>query len=318
MQALRSDLPTPNHLVTFVVAARHLSFTRSAAELNVSRVAVSQQIKALEAFLGAPLFHRLHRALSLTRVGEIYFEAVSRSLDRIAAATREVRAAEDRNRVTVTTTTGFSTYWLMPRIGAFRARYPEIDLRFLISDRYLDLHTENVDVAIRYGDGEWHDLDCTFLHQERIFPVCSASYLAGRRKAAQPADLLRETLLYLEGPYDPQTRWPVWFREHGVDVETVPQGITVNTYTNLVQATLDGQGIALVGPPLIEQFLDSGTLVLPLDVPAVRRRAFWLATPAGRAGRSPATTAFCDWVIEKLHGDDKQPMSGRRKPDGKG
>ncbi len=304
MQTLRANLPTPNHLVTFVSAARHLSFTRSAEELNVSRVAVSQQIKALEAFLGVALFHRLHRALSLTQAGEAYFEEVSQSLERIKVATQAIRAAEDRNRITVTATTGFTTYWLMPRIGEFRALHPEIDLRFLISDKYLDLHTENVDVAIRYGDGDWDNLDCTFLQRERIFPVCSTTYLAGRERFSKPEDLLNENLLFLEGRYDEQTRWPVWFREQGVEVEKISQGITVNTYSNLVQATLDAQGIALVGPPVIEQFLNNGTLIRPLNIPAIRRRAFYLATPARPNHKSRATVAFCNWVIEKLGQSD--------------
>jgi LysR family glycine cleavage system transcriptional activator len=304
MQTLRSSLPTPNHLVTFVSAARHLSFTRSAEELNVSRVAVSQQIKALEAFLGVTLFHRLHRALSLTQAGETYFEEVSQSLERIKAATQAIRAAEDRNRITVTATTGFTTYWLMPRIGEFRALHPEIDLRFLISDKYLDLHTENIDVAVRYGDGDWDNLDCTFLQRERIFPVCSTTYLAGRERFSKPEDLLNENLLFLEGRYDEQTRWPVWFREQGVEVETIPQGITVNTYSNLVQATIDAQGIALIGPPVIEQFLNNGTLIRPLNISAIQRRAFYLVTPAGSNHKSRATVAFCNWVIENLGQSD--------------
>ncbi len=309
MQTLRSSLPTPNHLVTFVAAARHLSFTQAAAELNVTRVAVSQQIKALEAFLSVTLFHRLHRALSLTEAGEIYYEKVSQSLKHIQAATQAIRAAEDRNRITVTTTTGFSTYWLMPRVGEFRTLHPEIDLRFLISDTYLDLHTENVDVAVRYGDGDWDNLDCTFLQRERIFPVCSIAYLAERERLSKPEDLLKENLLFLEGRYDEQTRWPAWFREQGVEVETIPQGITVNTYTNLVQATLDGLGIALVGPPVIEQFLNNGALIRPLNIPEIQRRAFYLATPSSSYHKSKAAVAFCDWVIEKL-GRSSLPTQG--------
>ena len=192
----------------------------------------------------------------------------------------------------------------MPRIGEFRALHPEIDLRFLISDKYLDLRTENVDVAVRYGDGDWDNLDCTFLQRERIFPVCSTTYLAGRERFSKPEDLLNENLLFLEGRYDEQTRWPVWFREQGVEVETIPQGITVNTYSNLVQATLDAQGIALVGPPVIERFLNNGTLIRPLNIPAIQRRAFYLATPTRPNRKSRATVAFCNWVIAKLGQSD--------------
>ncbi len=295
MQSLRSKIPPPNWLVTFEVSGRHLSFTKAAAELSVTRVAVSQQIRALEEFVRTPLFHRLHRALRLTRFGERYHQVVTASLHAMLVATQELQKAERANSVTITTTTGFSTYWLMPRIGEFRKCHPGIDLRFLISDSYLDLALEDIDVAVRYGPGDWRDLQAEFLLQEHIFPVCSKSYLAGRKRLREPHQLLDETLLHLEGRYDSQTRWLPWFRDHGIEVEVAPKGIRVNTYTNLVQATLEGQGISLIGPPLVQKYLDNGELVRPLEVAATRRRACHLVSPQHQ-DLTPAAQVFCDWV----------------------
>jgi LysR family transcriptional regulator, glycine cleavage system transcriptional activator len=311
MQRLRFKIPTPNSLVTFEAAARHLSFTTSAAELNVTRVAVSQQIKALETFLGVRLFERLHRALRLTHAGERYYETVSISLERILAVTEEIRQTESEKSITVTTTTGFSTYWLLPRIGEFRKRYPDIDLRFLISDKYLDLHSEGVNVAIRYGEGNWDNLEATFLLQEEIFPTCSARYFAGRKPLKEPLDLLNETLLHLEGRYDSQTRWLPWFREHGLEMEVLAPGISVNTYTNLVQATLDGQGISLIGPPLTQRYLDDGTLVRPIEVPSLKRRAFYLALPKGQPV-SASAQSFCNWIIHDSQAFANLGYAGKR------
>ncbi len=297
MHSLRSRLPPPNWLVTFEASGRHLSFTKAAEELCVTRVAVSQQIKALEEFLHTPLFHRLHRALRLTRFGHRYHAVVTAGLQSILLATQDLQRAERANSVTVTTTTGFSTYWLMPRIGEFRKRHPGIDLRFMITDSCLDLVLEDIDVAIRYGTGNWPDLRAMFLLQEHIFPVCSKDYFAGRKRLREPHELLDETLLHLEGRYDSETRWLTFFRGHGIEIEDAPQGIRVNTYTNLVQATLEGQGISLIGPPLVQRYLETGELVRPLQITPTRRRAFHMVFPVHQ-DLTPAAARFCEWVEE--------------------
>lgn len=302
MQSLRSRLPPPNNLVAFEAAARNLSFTKAADELNVTRVAVSQQVKSLEDFLDTQLFNRLHRALSLTVEGEQLFEVVSASLNRILNVTTAIREQKADHRVTVTVSTGVASCWLMPNIGEFRSIYPDLDLRFLVSDRYLDLSAGGADVAIRYGDGQWPGCDLTFLTKERIYPLCSPQYLKGRRIAAIE-DLAEETLLFLEGRYDPQTKWSVWFREHNVDAKENLKGIHLNAYSNLVQAAIEGQGIALIGPPLADSYVASGTLVRVLDVPPVNRRNFYLALPKDTLPKA-ATLAFCDWIKKKFKPDD--------------
>lgn len=315
MQGLRSNIPPPNWLVTFEAAARCLSFTIAATELNVTRVAVSQQIKALEEYLGTQLFQRLHRAIKLTPAGEKYHRAVASALQTILAATLEAQKTMVANSVTVTTSTGFSMFWLLPRIGDFRRLHPDIDLQFLVTDNYLNLSTGNVDVAVRYGDGDWPQVKARFLMQEYIYPVCSRGYLEGRAPPQTPADLLGEKLLHLQGRYDPETRWRNWFAEQGVEAELPPHGLRLNTYTNLVQAALDGLGIALIGPPLMQKYFDDGTLVHAIKASPMKRRAFYLALPTDREP-TPGVQAFCDWIKSAVrqarpdHGDPAAASAG--------
>lgn len=295
MRKLRFTLPPPNLLVAFEAAGRLLSFTEAAREFNVTRVAISQQIKSLEEFLGVPLFRRLHRSLCLTSAGERYHGSVSEALRQIAIATDEIAKPIDRT-VSVTTTTGFATFWLIPNIPEFRSRRPEIELRVIVSDRYLDLNAEQIDVAIRYGRPPFGNVDAEFLVQEEISPTCALS-LRQQSQEISPADLLRLPLIHLDGPYHEQTRWDRWFQAQGLHWSKARSGMTVNSFTHLVQATLDGQGFALIGPPLINNFLRQGTLVQPVVAPTVLRQAFYVARPRG-APRSDDADAFCAWMRE--------------------
>jgi LysR family glycine cleavage system transcriptional activator len=279
--------------VTFEAAGRQLSFTKSASELNVSRVAVSQQVRALENFLGVPLFQRLQRSVRLTRAGEKYHVAISEALERALRATLEISRRFDTNIVNVGTTPGFMAYWLLPRLGEFRTIHPDIELRFIVSDANLGFE-DNIDVAIRYGTPPFDDAEANFLGRQSISPTCSSTFLPPGTTLA-PADLLKHTLIHLEGPYDEQTRWSKWFAALGLDMAKARAGITVNSYTNLVQAALDGQGFALIGPPLIERFLSSGALAQPVDAPPVVRHAFHLLLPSG-ARPSASAQIFSDWV----------------------
>ncbi|WP_432350004.1 LysR substrate-binding domain-containing protein (plasmid) [Shinella yambaruensis] len=293
MQKLRFKLPPPNLLISFEAAGRHLSFTKAATELNVSRVAVSQQMQALEKFLGVLLFHRLQRAVKLTRVGERYHLAIADALERALRATAEISRRSESNIVNVGTTPGFMTYWLSPRLGEFRTLHPDIELRFIVSDGNLGFE-DNIDVVIRYGVPPFEGAEATFLARQAIGPTCASSFLP-EGTVLSPRDLLDHPLINLEGPYDEHTRWSTWFRVQGIDMGKVKAGITVNSYTNLVQAALEGQGFALIGPPLIERFLSNGTLIQPVSAPLVIRHAFHLLAPQNSTPPI-AAEAFATWV----------------------
>ncbi|WP_347310766.1 LysR substrate-binding domain-containing protein [Defluviimonas sp. SAOS-178_SWC] len=271
-----------------------MNFTKAAEELNVSRVAVSQQIKALESYLGVILFRRENRALSFTQVGQRYHYEIAAALERAAGATTDIVRKPDNKILVVTATTGFATYWLMPRIGTFRQQYPEIDLRFVVSDRYLDIAEESIDIAIRYGAPPAANVNYEYLQEEVIAPTCAADFITPGRILC-PEDLEAFPLIHLDGPYDQQTRWQNWFEVNGRKGFRLKGGITVNTYTNLVQAVLDGQGFALIGTPLMETFLSSGKLVQPVLAKPIKRRSFYLAIPTTRRP-TLAAEAFISWI----------------------
>ena len=299
MHKLKRKIRNPNHLVTFEASARHLSFTQAAVELNLSRVAVSQQIKALEEGIGVQLFHRLHRSLRLTNKGSRLYQITSSSLEKISDVVDEICLIDTSNQVTITTSTGFSTYWLLPNIGDFRNQYSQIDLRFLINDTYINLDEEEVDIAIRYGDYKHGNYHTTFLAREVISPVCSPSYTFKRGAPRDPADLLNEDLIQLDGSYDAQTRWESWFEQQGINSQKIARGMSVNTYVNLVQATLDGQGISLSGSPLLDRYLESGALIYVLDILPIERNAFYLMTPKGKPISAPASL-LCNWICAQF------------------
>ena len=313
MQKLRYKLPPPNLLITFEAAGRQLSFTKAASELNVSRVAVSQQIRALERFLGVPLFERMQRSVRLTRAGERYHLAISGVLERALRATLEISRRSDTNVVNVGTTPGFMTYWLSPRLGEFRTIHPDIELRFIVSENSLGFE-DNIDVAIRYGSPPFDDAETTFLVRQEIGPTCANTFLPAGTMI-DPSELLTYPLIHLEGPYDEHTRWATWLRLHGLGLARAKAGITVNSYPNLVQAALEGQGFALIGPPLVQRFLSNGTLIQPVNARPVVRHAFHLSLPR-LSIPSTAAQAFADWIKgafpQKKAGDEAEVVNTAR------
>lgn len=301
MQRLRFILPPPGLLIAFEAAGRLLSFKDAAAELNVSRVAVSQQMRALEDHFGVRLFDRMHRAVRLTVAGERYHRSVADALREIVQATADLKRTANDKIVSVSATAGFTTYWLMPNIGSFRRDHPDIELRIVVSDRQLDFFDEHLDVAIYYGSPATPLLNSEHLVQEVIAPACAPG-LIGEKEVIAVQDVHRYPLIHLDGPYDEQTRWSHWFRAQQLQTSNDQRGISVNTYTNLVQAALDGQGLALIGTPLIARYLESGALIQPVEAAPIIRRSFYLVTP-GEVEPSSSVSCFLKWIREAFVGN---------------
>jgi LysR family transcriptional regulator, glycine cleavage system transcriptional activator len=296
MAKFRYQLPSLNYLVAFEAAAKHLNFTEAARSLNVSRTAISYQIKAIEDFIGKSLFQRLNRSVKLTEEGEKLYTVVARNLEELLDVVTAIGNEESEDTITVTTTTGFSTYWLLPRIGAFRAEYPEIDIKLVVSDRYIDLEEDDVDVAIRYFRDDLIDPSARLLLKQKIAPTCSGAYSTALGKQSSAEELLKERLIYLEGrKYDSRSKWRSWFRSQNVHVSDMPVGITVNDYANLIQACEAGEGFALLGPPLITKQLRNGLLVQPLNFDLQDIGIFSLKL-AQVSPTKKAVARFCDWI----------------------
>lgn len=301
MVSLRAKLPPPNALVTFEAAARHRNFTRAAAELGVTQAAVSRQIRTLEDHLGVPVFRRAPKGLQLTRDGQRLFQAVTMGLEHIATTAADIRRVRSDAEVTVSTSVTFASYWLMSRVAKFRAAYPDVELRLVASAPVANLAGAGIDLAVRYGDGRWPGVEATHLLDNEVFPVCAPDYLEGRPPLAEPADLLGETLLNLV-EYDRNwVTWEAWLREFGVKDKPARRGAQFDNYLILIQAALGGQGIALGGGRLADDFLASGALVRPIAATLRSESAFWLIVPREAPLSEPATL-FRDWVLAEAKG----------------
>ena len=296
MEGLRFKLPPPNGLVVFEAAARHLNFTRAARELRVTQAAVSRQISGLEDHLGVPLFRRLPRALQLTPAGRRLLAAVTMGLEHIANTAADLRRARSDGDLTVATSVTFASYWLMSRVAQFRVAHPEIELRLVAAAPVSDLASAGIDLAVRYGRGTWPNVEAIHLLDNEVFPICAPDYFDGRPAPAGPADLLDETLLHLVQHDRNWVTWDKWLAAVGVDDMPTGRSLEFDNYLLLIQAALDGQGIALGGGRLAGDFLARGALVRPLETTMKSEQGFYLLIPNDIPLGAPATL-FRDWIL---------------------
>jgi len=208
---MRPRLPPLNALKAFEAAARHESFTRAAEELCVTQGAVSHQVKALEAELAIKLFNRERQRLIITEAGRDYLAVVRDALDRIAVGTERLLQRQNAGVLTVSTSPDFAAKWLVHRLGHFAEAHAGIDLRVSATMHHVDFAREDVDMAVRHGDGNWSGLDAVQLSSEQLFAICSPKLLTGRR-LGKPADILKFPLIHLDSRAD----WAKWRVAHPV------------------------------------------------------------------------------------------------------
>ncbi|MEW9834245.1 LysR substrate-binding domain-containing protein [Mesorhizobium marinum] len=289
-------LPSSRSLIILEASGALLNFSAAGRQLGMSQAAVSKQIQALEATLGVKLFIRSNRGLSLTAAGRRLHQAVSFGLNHIADAVNEVRPRFQAGRITITTTIALASVWLMPRIAKFRSDHQEIDLRVIATDDILDLPSENIDVGIRYGLGQWGGVTARKLFGIELFPVCSPSFLASSPTFNNVEDLLRTTLLHVDEPNSTDADWGVWLRAVGLRRGAPAGGLHFNNYPLLVQSAVNGQGVALGWGHLIDDLLSSGALVRCLPTTLLLKPAFFLVNAENVLLREEVAT-FSNWII---------------------
>ncbi|HEY7690334.1 MAG TPA: LysR substrate-binding domain-containing protein [Dongiaceae bacterium] len=268
-------LPPANSLVAFEATARHLSFKDAARELKVTAAALSRQIRILEEDLGCRLFDRLHRAIRLTAEGKRLQQAVGAGLSGIAATVSELRAPVRDQQVTISSSSAFAFLWLLPRIAAFNLTRPEIDVRYVVSDAYLDVASgEDVDILIRYGSGQLPGYVGHKLFHDELIAACSPAYLKRRPPLKSPADLLGERLIHLENVDPIWEDWAAWFAQLGINDAPSSRGQLINNYIIAVQAAVDGIGIVLGWKYLLQNHLRQGLLVPAIDVSVPTTQAY--------------------------------------------
>src|ERR671920_143759 len=225
-------LPPLNGLKAFESAARHESFTRAAEELCVTQGAVSHQVKALETELGLKLFTRQRQRLIITEQGREYLAVLRDAFDRIALGTERLRQRQSSGVLTVSTSPDFAAKWLVNRLGRFSEAHPEVDLRISATMHHVDFAREDVDVAVRHGDGNWPGLDAVRLSPEQLFPVCSPKLMSGPRAIRAPADILKHPLLHV----DDTKNWSRWLEAAGVPEADAVHGPVLNRASMVIDA----------------------------------------------------------------------------------
>lgn len=294
---MKRTLPPLNALRAFEASARLLSFTKAAQELGVTQAAISHQVKALEAWLGIPLFRRQNRQVLLTDSGQTYFQEVRKALDHLAVGTDRLLKRDHAGVLTVSTLISFAAKWLVPRLGRFRLRHPEIDVRIAAGDHLVDFESEDVDIAIRYGRGQWSGLHVDRLFGEEIFAVCSPLLLEGPCPLRVPSDLRHHTLLHDTMRED----WQMWLGAAGLSDIDPSRGYSFSHSDMLLQAAIDGHGVALGRSVLVADDLAAGRLMKPFDLSLTAESAYYVACPESTAKR-PKIVVFRDWLLAESAG----------------
>jgi LysR family glycine cleavage system transcriptional activator len=282
-------LPPLTSLRAFDAAARHLSLTRAAKELSVTHGAVSRQVLALEDLLGEQLFERRPRGLALTPAGRTLAAGTQEAFARLATAIESVTTRSGPRAVSITTIASVAARWLVPRMIRFQRQHPDLDLRVTTSTRVVDLRREGVDLAIRYGRGLWPGMHIVRLFEPREFPVCAPS-LGARLRSAE--DLAKVTLLH-DMTID---RWGAWLKVAGVPESVARKGPVFEDMNVVLQAAIEGEGVALASPTMVKADLDAGRLVRPFDLDVTVDRSYYAVCPPERLV-DPAVRAVMEWLI---------------------
>ncbi|MDA9507176.1 MULTISPECIES: transcriptional regulator GcvA [Bradyrhizobium] len=292
---MTARLPSLNGLRAFEAAARHLSFTLAATELNVTQTAISHQIRRLEEELGIRLFIRQNRALALTPEARDYLPGVRAAFNDLRLATDRLLRRDDDKVLTLSTLASLAAKWLLPRLTDFQEQHPGIDVRITTSTSLVDFQRDDVDAAIRYGRGQWPGLRADWLMADELFPVCSPSLLRGDKPLQRPEDLRNHPLLHTSNANSDD--WRLWLTAAGLPADIAKQpGITFDMIFMTIQAAIDGIGVAMGRTSYVQDDIAKGRLVVPFKIALPADAGFYLVAPEGRR-EAPKLAAFRQWIV---------------------
>jgi LysR family transcriptional regulator, glycine cleavage system transcriptional activator len=301
----RYNLPPLAFFQGFEAAARTLSFTKAAEELFITQSAVSRQIKALEDHLGIRLFERRPRSLALTESGQALHRMSADVLERLQAATDQLRAATRTRQLSLTTTTGFASLWLIPRLQRFTGRHRDIDVRISATTDTLNLERSLIDLAIRYCAPEAAPEGAVRLFGEEMIPVCAPTLLQDRaRPLKRPHDLAHHVLLHFDypGAHRMFMDWGTWLTSLGVGELKSAGSLHFSQYEQMIQAAISGHGLALGRQPLVNDLIQSGMLAAPFKQTIGGSRSYFIIESPLAAGK-PHVRQFTEWLIEEVRRD---------------
>lgn len=296
--AMPRRLPPLTSLRAFEAAGRKLSFTEAAQELTVTQAAISHQIKALEEHLDVALFVRLPRRLELTKAGKILLPVVSDAFNRIANSVAKLEPNVASSALTVRLAPTFAAKWLSPRLDDFRRQHPEIDLSLTLGNDPVDFRRQPIDIAITYGKGAWRGVVAERLLSIDFFPVCAPGFIRDDHPLNSPADLAHYTLLHDTG----HDSWGNWLELAGASEIPANKGTVVDDTNVLIQAAIDGLGIALGSTLFVADHLAAGRLVRPFDTTMQSDYAYYVVCPKQHLKRAEIAE-FRNWLLAQSSDD---------------
>lgn len=295
-------LPGTGSLKVFEAAGRHLNFTRAAQELHVTPAAISHQIKEFEDQLGLRLIERTSRSMRLTEAGETLHKAVSEALGGLNRAVARLEKPKDSRRLRVSASTSIAAKWLVPRLDEYMQRHPGIEVQLDVSDRVRDFDRDDIDVAIRFGNGNYPGARADRLFDNTIFPVCSPALLKSKKPLKHPRDLLQHRLIHVEwsGQGITWPNWRMWMLAAGVSDFNETSGLHLDNSGLALQAAVDGQGVALGDSSLVADDLAAGRLVQPfaLTIKGPPQFAYYVISPASMQEET-LVKSFREWILEE-------------------
>lgn len=300
MDKLRNLIPSANALFAFEAAARLKSFTLAARELNVSQPAISHAIKTLEKSLGKQLFHRSHRRIELTGQGRNFYRDITAGLEHIYFSAQELLQGDAQTSITISGSTLFIHYWMIPRLRSFELQFPDVTLKLHSTDRDVSLLSEGIDISVRLGNSNWPDYDVSFFADEIIYPVCSPDYSLEHSGLDGDPDLLQHRLLYVDEPFRIRMTWRDWFRDAGQTDYQLPKGVFFNDAQLCLQAALTGQGVALGWHHICAPMVQEGTLIRAAQHTYIGHHAMYLITPK-ETQTSSTVSAVRDWLLQQMN-----------------
>lgn len=281
-------------LRAFDVAARNLNLSAAAEEMNVTHAAVSRQVKQLEQRLGVKLFERLPRGLKLTAHGALLAEGTREAFDRLASALEDVSIPAVRRKLVISTFASLAARWVMPRVQSFATRFPEVDLQVQTTTRLVDFTRDDVDIALRFGNGRYPGLHVVPLFAPKYIVVCAPSLLQRGPPLKEIADLSRHTLLH----DDSHRAWTRWLDATGATGVNPRRGIICGDRNSMLQATLEGQGVGLTPEIFASNDLAAGRLIKIFEQ-SVQAEFSIFAVCLPRALNDPVVADALDWLIRE-------------------
>jgi LysR family transcriptional regulator, glycine cleavage system transcriptional activator len=296
---MRRPMPPLNALKAFEATARHLSFTKAAAELHVTPAALSHQIRGLEDLLGLKLFFRRARAIELTDAARLIYPGIQTGFESLRQAVERLEPSRQDRVLVVSATPGLTAKWLAPKLYRFLAQHPDIDTRIAANSAYVNFAADGVDVGIRLSSGNHPDLYVEKLSDEWLLPLCSPKLLDGAHPLRSPKDLVHFTLIQVDLPGVVPT-WSDWFQMAGVDGIDSTRGLRLNVADHALDAASESAGVVLAYKLVASRDIGLGRLIVPFgpEIP-LPGRSYFFVCQKGHEQRAPVK-AFRDWIFAEI------------------